>query len=910
MTQRPPFSREIRRIASIGDPPIQAAIDEEIAFHVESRMTELRAQGFSESDARRIALAEYGDVQASRRELAAVDRHLHRRRRIARSLDGIAQDIRHALRSLRRRPTFCLAALGTLAIGIGALTAMFAIVDAILLRPLPYRDPGRLVGAWHDMPAINLPHASQSPQTYFTYSTQARTIGGIGIYREAAANVSTVNQSSDPQRLDIAGCTASLFRVLGVTPLRGRVFTQEEDGPGGAPVAVIGEALWRSTFGSDRDVIGKLIDVDGQRRRIVGVLPRSFGIPASRVALWVPLGLDPANPPPTAFAYGGIARLKSGVSPAMAERDFAAVLPRAADLYPQFVPGISTRQILAQTKPRPMLTPLRDDVVGAVSSTLWITAAAATLLYLVACINVGNLALVRFDARQSELAMRQALGASRGRLARSYFAEIAIIASAACPLALAIARMALGLLASKGPADLPRLVEVAVDWQALLFALIASVCAALLSGVIPLHRLGRRDLGLTRGTRGGTASRAANRTRETLVAVQIALALFVLAASGLLVRSFSRLNSVRPGFDADHVATYWVSLPVSRYGTDTAMVRFYGTLLERTRVLPGVARAGLTSRLPLVQRGFNDNPLYPEDAITTDGKLPPLQLFTTVSRDYFQAMDIPLLSGKLFDAIHVQREGDAIISSRTAAMFWHDSTGRSVIGKRFRVLPTSRWYTVVGVVAGTRDSSLATVPSPVVYFPETEYTDPAGPRAARTMALVVRTAGDPAALAPAIQRIVHEMDAALPVFDVQSMANAVRASTARLRFTVLVLGAAALVTLALGALGLYGVMAYVVVLRRREIGIRIALGATPTAVASATTREAMVVTGIGLAAGLALFVAAAPLARSMVFGVAARDPVAMGGALSVLLVAAMCASWIPARRAARVDPVETLRADG
>lgn len=910
MRMRRPDGSEVRRVVAIGDPPIQAAVDDEIAFHVESRVRELRAQGLTESDARRIALAEYGDVQASRRELAAVDRRLHRRRHIASGLDGIAQDIRHGCRSLLRRPAFCIAALGTLAIGIGALTAMFAIVDAILLRPLPYREPERLVGAWHNMPPINLPHAPQAAQTYFTYATQAHTIDGIGIYRESAANISAVGQATDPQRLQIAGCTASLFSVLGVTPLRGRVIAADEDRPGGADVTVISEALWRSMFGSDPHIVGKLVDVNGVSLRIVGVLPRSFGIPSSRVALWVPLGIDPANPPPAAFAFDGIARLKRGVTPAMAERDFATVLPRAANLYPQFVPGISTGQILAQTKPLPVLTPLRDDIVGGVSTTLWFTAAAATLLYLVACINVGNLALVRFDARQSELAMRQALGASRARLARSYFAELAIVAAVAGVCGLAIARAALGVLARYGPADLPRLAEVRVDWQAVLFALVASACGALLSGVIPLARLRRGLLRLTTSTRGGTASRAANRTRETLVAVQIALALVVLAGSGLLVRSFARLHSVRPGFDAGHVATFWVSLPQSRYAGDTAIVRFYTTLLERSRALPGVTRAGLTSRLPLVSRGFDDNPLYAEGAASTDNKLPPLQLFTTVGGDYFEAMKIPLLSGKLFDAIDAQREGDAIVSSRTAAMFWHDSTGRSVIGKRFRVLPTSRWYTVVGVVANTRDSSLATVPSPVVYFPETEYTDPTGPHAARTMALVVRTTGDPSALTPAVQRIVRELDASLPVFDTQSMTNAVRASTARLRFTVLVLGAAALVTLALGALGLYGVMGYVVALRRREIGIRIALGATPGAVAGATTREAMAVTAVGLAAGFALFAVVAPLARSIAYGVTAWDPAAVGGAASILLAAAILASWIPARRAARVDPAETLRADG
>lgn len=902
--------RDARRIARIGLPPVEAAVDDEIAFHVESRVQALRTQGLSEADARRLALAEYGDVEASRRELVAVDRRLRRRRSIVTALDGFGQDIKHAIRSLRRAPTFGVAAFGTLVIGIGALTVMFALVDAVLLRPLPYRDPERLVGAWHDMAPINLPHAPQAIQTYFTYATQARTIDGIGLYRETAANVSEIDRSADPQRVEVAACTASLFRVLGAAPLRGQLISDDEDQPGAAPVAMISEGMWRSTFGNDPDVVGKMIDVNGVSRQIVGVLPRSFQIPTSRIALWIPLNLDPANPPPTAFTYGGIARLKPGVSAAMAERDFASVLPRAADLYPRFAPGVSTQQILAQTKPRPFLTPLRDDVVGAVSTTLWLTAAAAALLYLVACINVGNLALVRFDARRLELAVRQALGAGRSRVARSFITELAIIALVAGITALAVSRAALALLASKGPAELPRLVEAAIDGRSVLFALLASACAALLSAAIPLQRLHRGPLVLGRATRGGTADRAANRTRQILVAAQIALAFVVLAGSGLLVRSFVRLAAVRPGFDAEHVATYWVSLPPSRYPKDTAIVGFYATLLERARTLPGVVSVGLTSRLPLVQRGFNDNPLYAEGAVSTDEKLPPLQLFTTVGGDYFQTMRIPLLSGRPFDAMNQQREGDAIVSSRTAAMFWHDSTGRSVIGKRFRVLPTSRWYTVVGVVAGTRDSTLIAPPAPVVYFPQTEYTDKAQRQTARTMALVVRTSGEPSALTPAVQRIVRELDPSLPLFDIQAMGTAVRASTARLRFTTLVLAAAALVTLLLGALGLYGVMGYVVTLRRREIGIRIALGAAPRIVARATAYEAMGVTAIGLASGLALFGTAAPLVRARVFGVTAWDPVVVGGAVSILVAAAVLASWIPARRAARVDPVESLRAEG
>src|SRR5690349_20097783 len=354
-------------------------------------------------DARRVAESEFGDLVAARRELAAVDRHRRRREGLARLADIVAQDVRHAMRSLGRAPAFTLTAIVTLVAALGSTIAIFAVIDAVLVRPLPFPHADRLVGAWHDFPPISLYHSFQSTGTFWTYRTQAHTIDGIGVYEAGAVNLGDERGSLPPERVTSADMSASLFAVLGVPAARGRVFTEDEDREGAPSVVVIGDALWRTHFGADPGIVGRTLDINGVRRQIVGVMPPSFSFPSSTTQIWVPVQLDPVNPPPTAFAYNGIARLKPGVTIADAQRDFAAVLPRVVDVSPKFVPGITTRQIMDQTKPQPVLTSLGDDITGGIAGSLWLMGAAAALLFLVACVNVATLTLVRFDAREREL---------------------------------------------------------------------------------------------------------------------------------------------------------------------------------------------------------------------------------------------------------------------------------------------------------------------------------------------------------------------------------------------------------------------------------------------------------------------------------------------------------------------------
>lgn len=818
--------------------------------------------------------------------------------------------IRHAWRSLRRTPVFTIAAGTTLVIGLGAAIAIFAVVNGVLLRPLPYGNPDRLVGAWHDLPPIGMNKAQQTAHTFFTYRRLAHTIEGIGVYQDGSVNVSDPGGALEPQRLTSAWLSAEVIPVLQVPPLLGRPFTAEEDLPNGPDVVIISEAQWRNRFGADPRVIGRTLDVGGRSRQIVGVMPQQFRFPAAETQLWLPLQLDP-NGEGGGFSFNSVARLKPGTSIAEAERDFAALLPRMVELYPTFVPGVSQQMLLDQAKPRPFLVPMRDDVTGGIARTLWIVAAAAGLVLLVACANVTNLILVRADGRQRELAVREALGAGRARVMAHFFSESALLTSIAGLAGLGVAAFAVRTLKSLGPAEIPRLAEVNIDWIVVLFAIVAAAVVAVVCSAIPALRIGRIHItnALREGGRSGTASKAQQRVRGALVAGQIALALVVLAGSGLLTRTFQRLSTVRPGYDPANVATFWVSLPRGRYANDTVVVQFYARLSERVAQLPGVRTAGLTSRLPLRPYGMNQNPYYPENDPAYDSKIPPLQLFATIGADYFKAMGIPLIAGRTFERIGVQRDGEAIISQETARAFYKDSTGASAIGKRFRPLPGGPWYTVIGVVASVRDTALAAPPTRAVYFPEAVKYDTTVGGAARTMAIVVRTAGDPAGITSAVQGVLREMDPSLPTFDVRPMAAVMRASMAQLSFTILILGAAAAVTLLLGAIGLYGVMAYVVTLRTRELGVRLALGAAPRAVAAMMTRQGIAITAIGVVAGIGLFALVARFLRGLLYGVEPSDPATLTAAALMLVVVALLASWIPARRAARVDPADALRAE-
>jgi putative ABC transport system permease protein len=824
---------------------------------------------------------------------------------------SLIQPLRHAARSLRRAPVFTVTAALTLVIGIAATVAIFTVVNGVLLRPLPYGQPDRLVGAWHDLPPINITRANQTSATYFTYRKFARTIEDIAVYSDGSVNISDPRAGAPPERVTAGYISAGVVPLLQVPPVLGRTFNAAEDLPNGPKVVVISEAMWRGRFGADRDVLGRTFDVGGESRQIIGVMPARFQFPVNGAQLWLPMALDPSSSFPGGFSHGAIARLRPGVTLDAARRDFAAVLPRIVELSPMMAPGVPTQMLLDQAKPIPVITPLREDVIGDVARTLWMVAAAAGLVLLVACFNVANLILVRADGRQRELAVREALGAGRARVLLHFLAESAVISGIAALLGFGLAWASVRALVAAGPTNIPRLGEVNVGWEAIVFTLVLAGLVALVCSAIPALRIGRVLLAnaLREGGRSGTAGRAQHRVRGALVALQIALALVVLAASGLLLRSYQRLMAIEPGFQPGDVATLWLSPTGTRYRGDSSVARFYTQLTQRVAQLPGVQEVGITSRLPLLARGMNQNPFYAEGDQGSASKIPPLQLFATTDGGYFRAIGTPLLAGRVFDRPDVQQEHEVVISQRTAETFWQ--TPANAVGKRFRPLPAAPWYTVVGVVASMRDTALAAPPTASVYFPQVVPADTTQSQVTRTMALVVRGAPgrDPASLIPAVQQVVREMDPALPTFDAQGMADVVNRSMERLSFVMVILGSAAVVTLMLGAIGLYGVMAYLVTLRTRELGVRIALGAAPGAVAAMLTRQGALLTGAGIAAGLLLFALLARFLKAFLYGVAPMDPVTLAGASIVLAAIALLASWIPARRAGRVDPAVSLRAE-
>lgn len=825
---------------------------------------------------------------------------------------SLRSSLRHSWRSLRRAPGFSASVILTLAIGIGAATAIFAVVDAVLLRPLPYGDPGRLVGAWFHIPSVGLAQAQQTRGTYYTFERYATTISGIAAYQSNSADLVDPEQRAEPAHLDDAQVTANLAQVLEVLPKMGRWFTPEEDVPGAAQVAVLSDGLWRGRYGADPNVIGKHVLIYGHSTEIIGVMPASFRFPDNNAQLWVPLRLDPNDPESGGFNYNAVARLRPGVTLEDAERDFKHVLPRMVEVTPMLVPGVTAQMMLNQAKPVPYLSPLRQDVVGDVSRTLWMIAATAALVLLVTCTNVANLMLVRADARHREFAVRAALGAGRARVVGQFFAEAIVLASVAAVLGLGSAWAGVRLLVANGPTQIPRLTEIHVGWQVIAFTILMTLVVAFACSLVPAVRFlrGRMFSGLREGDRGGTIGRARQRARSILVGAQIAFALVVLATSGLLLRSFERLTQVRPGFDADGLATLWITTPHQRYPNDTAIVQFYAQLTQRAAQIPGVRSVGLTGHLPLSGNGMNWNPTYAEGNVADQTHIPPLAIYAMVDSGYFSTMHIPIIAGRGFDHMQRQNASEVIISRGAARVYFHDSTGANALNKTVRQLPTSAPLRVIGVVGDVRDTSLAAAPLPAVYQSESVGVDTTfNGSVSQTMALIVRTSDNVATTTKALEAVVHDIDPTLPTFDVATMRDRVDRSMARLTFTMIILSVAAAVTLILGVIGLYGVIAYIVTLRRRELGVRIALGAQPASVAAMVTRQGLALSVGGVVVGLVLVVIVARFLRSFLFEVAPTDPVTLGGATAVLVFFALAASWIPARRAARVNPIEAMRGD-
>ena len=823
---------------------------------------------------------------------------------------SLATVLRPTVRRLARTPGFTAISVITLGLGIAGTTTAFSVVNAILLRPLPYHEPDRLVQLWHTAPGLDLPQFEQSDASYIQYLDKStRSFASLASYRFSSANLTG---GQDPERVTASDITASLVPTLGAAPLLGRTFTAEEDRPGAAPVVILSHALWQRRYGGDRSVIGTSIQVDGTAREVVGVMPASFHFPDETVELWRPMVIDRANLTTGSFNRFAIARLRPGVTIEAAEAEMQPVLMRL----PDDVPGMMTRRMFEEAKIRAVVHPLRDDVIGDIRPVLFTVLGTVAFVLLIACANVANLLLVRAEGRAKEVAVRSALGATPRGIFQVYLGESLVLSGVGAVLGVALAYGALALLLRLAPDGLPRASEISLDIASLGVAAAIAFLTSLFFSAVPFIRAGRAELTpmLRDGSRGSTTGRERQRVRNTFVVVQVALALVLLVGSGLLARSFQRMRAVDPGFASDRALTLRVTLPEATYRTPADISRFFHEVTTRIAALPGVEAVGGTSKLPLVDDGRNNNGVWVEDRPITPDQIPTIHSTASITPGYFDAMRIPIVEGRTFRNDGSDRPVYEMVVARAFARhFWPNG---SAIGKRIKIGgPGAAWSTIVGVVGDVHDQSLTKPVDEMVYQPVISIMEPSRAQpdsilAENSLTLTIRAAGDPLAIFPSIRREIWALDRNLPLVNVRALSAAVGGAMARTTFTLLMIGAAAGVALLLGAIGIYGVISYMVSLRTREIGVRMALGAQSTEVRRMVVRQGLSLAVIGVGIGLAGALALSRLISSLLFGIAPHDPVTLGGVTVTLLAVAALASWLPAMRAARIDPTEALRADG
>ena len=810
------------------------------------------------------------------------------------------------LRLLWRRaaasPGFTLVSLATLAIGIGANVAIFTVVNAVLLRPLPMPDSERLVLLRHAAPGLTqLDELPLSDALYFFYAAESRTLDGVAAFQPLQASFTGAD---NPQRVQAASVTASFFDVMRTPPQLGRTFMPDDDRPGAAPVIVLSDGLWRARFGSDPGVIGRMADIDGARVEVVGVMPPGFSFSQPEAELWRPLQLDRDNTQLGAFGIAGVARLADGTTLEQAQSELATMLSNLVEVFPDE----AAAPVLAAAGFRPLVDRAREVVVGDIEATLWILLGAVGFLLLIACANVANLLLVRSEARRGEAAIRAALGSSRGRLAGAALVESVVLGVAGGIAALPLALLAVRLVVRFGPQALPRLDEISADAAVLAFGLAVSIVAGLLFGVLPALRASAAGATghMTAGARGASAGRERQLARRGLVVVQIALALTLLVGSGLAVRSFGRLAAVDPGFDPVDVLTFGLALPERDYDAD-ARLGFHRQLVERLRALPGAVDAAAASTIPL-GGAVTGSGYSIEGRPLDDGEVPPVFMSKFVSPEYFDTLRIELAEGRRFDRLDGER-GDSVVvvSQAVADAYW---PGESALGRGIRAgAPPEEgqeWSRVVGVVGAVHETTLHEDPLPMVYYPLPGTAGDAGTPATMRYAVRARNA---AGLGAAVREVVRGLDPTLPIADVETLETLVGRARAERAFVMVLLLIAAGLALLLGSVGLYGVVSYTVAQRRREIAIRMAVGARAADVGRLVLTEAGSLALVGAALGIGAAVALTRRLQAVLFETSPLDPAVFLGVSTILIAVCLLASWLPARRAARIDPMNALRVE-
>jgi putative ABC transport system permease protein len=817
--------------------------------------------------------------------------------------------LKQVFRRLAAAPMFSAVALVTLALGIGANTAIFSVIDGVLIKPLPYPHAESLVGVWHTAPGISTigGHLNISPTMYFTYRDQSRTFEQIGVWANRAAAVTGVGE---PEQVRVLMVTSGLLDALGVKPALGRWFSQADDTPGTAETVMLTDGYWHRRFGGDKSVIGRIVVIDAKPRLVIGVMPADFRLPNNDAELILPERFDRGHIFLGDFSYQGVARLKSGVTIEQANSDVTRMLGIWLKSWPA-PPGFSPA-IFESARFGAEIEPLKQDVVGDIGTTLWVIMGTLGLVLLIACANVANLLLVRAEGRQHELAIRAALGAGWGRIAREMLLESLTLGVLGGALGLGLAYAAIRVLVATGPEALPRLGEISVDPLALIFALAVSLLSGVLFGIIPVVKYAGPQVALAlRGVgRSFSQSRERHRARNTLVVVQVALALVLLVGSGLMIRTFQALRSVQPGFTRpEEIQMLRISIPEAQMREPERVMRTENDMLDKLAAIPGVTSVAFANSAPLEGFNFNDV-LYAEDKNYGVNEIPPVRRYRFISPGFLKTAGTPLIAGRDFDWTDLyQKRHVAIVSENMAREMWGDP--RAALGKRIRQGPTDPWREIVGVAGDVYDNGMEKPPVALAYWPALmdKFRDDQI-RVTRSGAFVIRTnrAATESFLKEARQA-VWSVNANLPVFLVRTLQDVYDQSMARTSFTLVLLAIAGAMALVLGVVGIYGVIAYAVSQRTREIGIRMALGAHPAGLRRMFVRHGLTLACAGAVVGLGAAAALTRLMSTLLFGITALDPVTYAAVAALLIAAAVLASYVPARRATRVDPVEALRAE-
>jgi predicted permease len=893
----PEWKEEVRkRLSRVNlEPAHEAEVVEELAQHLEDVYQRSLRVGATDAEATSAALKELATEDLLQKEMRQSQTSFKESPVAGAPTNSnivadLLHDLRYAARLQRKNPAFTIIAIIALALGIGANTAIFSVVNTVLLRPLPYKDPDRLVMVWEDASRHGYPRDTPAAANFVDWRDQSQNFEGMAAIADESFNLTG---SGDPERLEGRRVSANMFPLLGVEPQLGRVFTAAEDQPGAQRVVILSYPLWQRRFGGDPAIVGQSLTLNGESHVVIGVMPARFQFPSSDDQAWVPIALTQQDAGNRNRHYLQVlGRLKPGVSLAQAQSEMSTIATRLQQQYPQ-----SNAELGA------VVQPLQEHLVGDIKPALLVLLGAVGLVLLIACANVANLLLARAAVRQKEIAVRVALGAKRSRLIRQFLTESVLLSTSGGLVGLAIAYGGLFLLKAFIPENISQARDISIDLKVLAFTFLVSVATGLIFGLAPAIQAARFNQidTLKEGGRDAATGGSGQRLRGLLVTAEVAISLVLLIGAGLLINSFLRLRNVDPGFRTDNLLTMKIVLPEPKYEEMERRSAFYTELINRVQALAGVRSAAVTSNLPLYRQGNSIG-------IGIEGQPAPppgqerIIVTRIVSPRYFDTMSIPILRGRgLMDQDTETTPNVVVISETMARRYW---PGEDAVGKRIaagRIRTPEDWIQVVGVVKDVRQFELNAEPKPQMYlsYRQAGFFD--------SRDLVVKTDVDPASMAATVRKAVWEIDKDQPVSNIQTMDQILAESIARQRFSMLVLAIFAAVALVLAGVGIYGVMSYSVAQRTHEIGIRMALGAQTGAVLKLAVGYGMKLVIVGIAIGLIAAFALTRVMSTLLFGVTATDPTTFTLISLLLIAVAVLASYVPARRATRVNPIIALR---